>query len=302
MRKINNMCRNSVLAIAPGMLLAACASVPSSNPELDLANAHYQRAATDALIARSAPVELRKAQQALDKAYAEHLAGGNAEIVEHYAYLARQRTEVAIQAGKIAQAEEAVAKAAAQRDSILISARTREADSQRTLAEKARIDAVAQRKLAEERLAAAQASKAQAASARARAKSLEAQLAELKAKPTERGMVLTLGDVLFDTGRAVLNPGASRTLEQLAVFMKENPERLVEIEGHTDSVGSDELNQVLSERRAIAVKNALIDRGIAPNRVSARGYGRSMPVASNATAAGRQQNRRVEIVISRDKT
>ncbi|MEP7208527.1 MAG: OmpA family protein [Casimicrobiaceae bacterium] len=110
-------------------------------------------------------------------------------------------------------------------------------------------------------------------------------------------MVLTLGDVLFDTGRAELKPGADRTIDQLATFLRENADRTVEIEGYTDSTGADALNQVLSERRAIAVKNALADRGIAATRVSARGFGETNPVASNDSAAGRQQNRRVEVVI-----
>jgi outer membrane protein OmpA-like peptidoglycan-associated protein len=187
----------------------------------------------------------------------------------------------------------------------LIDSRTREAQAQRALADRAKVDADAQRtqtdaarRLADERLVATQSSQAQTASAQARARSAEEQLAEMKAKPTERGMVLTLGDVLFDTGRAELNPGATRPLDQLAQFLKENAQRTVAIEGYTDSVGTDTLNQVLSERRAIAVKNGLTDRGVASNRVSARGMGEASPVASNDTAAGRQRNRRVEVVLS----
>ncbi len=112
-------------------------------------------------------------------------------------------------------------------------------------------------------------------------------------------MVLTLGDVLFDTGKAQLHAGAARTIEQLASFLKENPERTIEIEGYTDSTGSQDLNLALSERRANAVKNALTDRGIAANRISARGFGEANPVAGNETAAGRQLNRRVDIVVSK---
>ena len=285
--------------------LAACASAPSRNAALDDAKAAYGRAASNADVVRSAPVELRKAQQSLEQAEAALRAGEEATSVEHYAYLAKQRTEVALQAGKVAQAEQSVADASQARDRILIDSRTNEAQAQRALAEKARMDADAQRKqaeaarkVAEDRLAAVQASQAQTATARARAKTLEEQLADLKAKQTDRGMVLTLGDVLFDTGRAELNAGAARTLDQLATFLTQNPERTIEIEGYTDSVGSDGLNQVLSERRAIAVKNAMLDRGIAANRIAARGYGESRPVASNGNAAGRQQNRRVEIVFA----
>lgn len=283
--------------------LAACASAPSRNAALDDAKAAYGRATSDAHVVRSAPIELRKAQQSLERAEAALRAGEEPASVDHFAYLAKQRTEVAVQAGKVAQAEQSVVEASQVRDRILIDSRTSEAQAQRALAEKARVEADAQRtqaeaarKVAEDRLAAVQASQAQAAAARARAKTLEEQLADLKAKQTDRGMVLTLGDVLFDTGRAELNSGAARTLDQLATFLTQNPERSIEIEGYTDSVGSDVLNQVLSERRAIAVKNAMLDRGIAANRIAARGYGESRPVASNGNAAGRQQNRRVEIV------
>lgn len=286
------------LAAVAAATLVACASAPSRNAALDDANAAYDRTASDPQVARSAPVELRKAQQALQQAQAAQRDGDDPSAVEHYAYLAKQRTEVALQAGKVAQAEQAVADASLKRDGILIDARTREAAIARTAAEAQRGQADAARKLADERLAAAQTSQAQAASARARAKTLEEQLAELKAKPTERGMVLTLGDVLFDTGRAQLNSGAARTLDQLATFLKANPERTIEIEGYTDAVGTEASNQILSERRAIAVKNVLVDRDIAPSRLSARGFGEAKPVASNDRAAGRQQNRRVEIVFS----
>lgn len=311
MKTFDRRIARHTLTAAALAVLSACTSVPTRNAALDDAKAAYDRSSNDAQVVRSAPVELRKAQQALQRAEAAQQAGDDPAAVEHYAYLAKQRTEVAAQAGKVAQAEKAVADASQQRDRILIDSRTQDAnaqrmqaekartdaEAQRTLAEKARTDADAARKLADEQRAAAQASRTQAASASARAIALEEQLKQLKAKQTERGMVLTLGDVLFDTGRAELNPGAARTLDQLAAFLKENPSRTIQIEGYTDSVGSDQLNQVLSERRAIAVKNALVDRSIAVNRVSARGFGKDNPVAGNDTAAGRQQNRRVEIVV-----
>lgn len=295
----------TVLAAAVALTLGACASAPRNNAALDDAQSAYARASTDAQIVRSAPVELRKAQQALQQAESAQRAGDDAVTVTHYATLARQRTEVAVQAGQVAQAEKAMADASEQRDRILIDSRTREADGQRMAAEKARAEADTQRqqaeaarKLAEDRLAAVQSSRAQTATAQARAKTLEEKMAEMQARQTERGMVLTLGDVLFATGRAELHPGAARTLNQLATFMKENPERLIEIEGHTDAMGSDAANQVLSERRAIAVKNALIQRGVPLERMAARGLGESKPVASNDSAEGRQQNRRVEIIFA----
>lgn len=128
--------------------------------------------------------------------------------------------------------------------------------------------------------------------------SLQRQLSELQAKQTERGMVLTLGDVLFEVGKAELRSSAQRTITDLAAFMRQNPERSVEVTGFTDSTGSVELNQELSENRAEAVRRALVAQGINPQRIVTRGLGPALPVASNNTSGGRQQNRRVEITIS----
>ncbi|MDO9262976.1 MAG: OmpA family protein, partial [Desulfosalsimonadaceae bacterium] len=131
-----------------------------------------------------------------------------------------------------------------------------------------------------------------------RAAMLEAELAKLKAVKTDRGMVLTLGDVLFATGRAELAPGAMQTMNNLAAFLNKYTDRKILIEGHTDSTGSATLNQGLSERRAQSVKIALLGKGVSFDRIDTVGYGMDRPVAGNDTAAGRQQNRRVEIVIS----
>lgn len=120
-------------------------------------------------------------------------------------------------------------------------------------------------------------------------------------KKTERGLVLTLGDVLFDTGQATLNSGAYGTLDRLANALREKSGRTVVIEGHTDNVGSDELNQGLSERRAQAVHSALAQRGVARNQIAAFGKGENFPIASNDNAGGRQQNRRVELIFTEDQ-
>ena len=127
------------------------------------------------------------------------------------------------------------------------------------------------------------------------------ELAELKMQKTDRGMVMTLGDVLFDVGHAELKPGGQRMITKLAAYLQENPQRNVSIEGYTDSTGGDAYNQQLSERRADAVKAALTHAGIDPQRIQTEGYGEAYPVAGNDTAGGRQMNRRVEIVLSDDK-
>lgn len=319
--------RTTLVAGAIATLLG-CASAPATNPQLERARAAYDQAARNALIVRAAPVELQRAQQALQRAESALKAGENMADVEHYAYLASQRTEVAVQAGRIAQADADVAKSQAQRDRILIDARGKEAEAQRLAAERAKMsadqsrsaaekakadadkarmeaekaqaDATTARTLADQRLAAAEAARQQAEAAKARAGSLEAEMAAMKAKQTDRGMVLTLGDVLFDSGKATLKAGAMRTVDQLATFLAKNPARKVLIEGHTDSQGGDEFNRALSQRRAEAVRNALTGRGVPADRVAVDGLGEAFPVANNDTAAGRQQNRRVEVVFSDD--
>lgn len=122
----------------------------------------------------------------------------------------------------------------------------------------------------------------------------------LQGKKTERGTLITFGDVLFDFNQAELKASAFNNINQLARFLQDNPERQVIVEGYTDSVGSAAYNQTLSERRAIAVRRALLRAGVVPSRVVAQGYGKEYPIADNRSDAGRAQNRRVEVTISDD--
>jgi OOP family OmpA-OmpF porin len=127
---------------------------------------------------------------------------------------------------------------------------------------------------------------------------LETELAELRADRTERGLVVTLSDeILFEVDQAELKPGGMQQLARVAEFLVENPDRNVLIEGHTDSTAPDAYNLALSQRRANAVEDFLITQGVDPTRMSAAGYGEQLPIASNDTAAGRQANRRVELVV-----
>lgn len=123
---------------------------------------------------------------------------------------------------------------------------------------------------------------------------------QLNAKQTERGTLVTFGDVLFDVDRAELKPNGVANVATLADFLRNNPERKVIIEGYTDSTGSSSYNQQLSERRANSVRMALVKMGIGPERIVAQGYGKDYPVASNTSASGRAMNRRVEVTISND--
>jgi len=137
-----------------------------------------------------------------------------------------------------------------------------------------------------------------AAAAQPQAAELDRQLEPLQTMPADHGLVLTLGDVLFTSGRADLKPGATGNLNKLVNFLARYPDRTVAIRGYTDSLGGEEYNQGLSERRANSVKVYLAAQGIDSTRLSAAGMGQSDPAAANDSAAGRQQNRRVEVIVN----
>ncbi len=176
--------------------------------------------------------------------------------------------------------------------------------------------ALAQQKqaLAEQQASAAQAAKqqaeAQAQSAQQAAAKAEAEKQQLRARllqqfnqvlptiDTPRGLQVNLGDVLFDTGKADLRTTARESLAKLSGIVLNYPTLQLAVEGYTDSTGSPEFNQTLSDKRAEAVRNYLVSQGLNPNSITAKGFGEASPVADNSTAAGRQQNRRVEIIVS----
>jgi outer membrane protein OmpA-like peptidoglycan-associated protein len=262
--------------------IAGCASTPEPNAALVHARAVVKGAQADPNANRYAALDVEAAKQQLDIAEAAAMRHDEPAIAQP-AYLAVQTARLA-QARGAAKADDArVAAGQGERDRIQLAARTRDVDTARTAADTANL--------------AANAAIGQRDAATEQAARLQAEVDQLKATPTPRGLVLTLGDVLFDTGRATLNPGAARKLDQLAQFLTEHPERRVQIDGFTDSVGGDSYNQDLSQRRADAVKFALISRGIASSRIGSQGYGRGFPVADNSDSGGRQLNRRVEVVI-----
>jgi outer membrane protein OmpA-like peptidoglycan-associated protein len=120
----------------------------------------------------------------------------------------------------------------------------------------------------------------------------------LETRSSARGLIVNMNDVLFDTAKYTLRPGAREKLSKIAGILLVHPSLKLEVEGHTDSVGGDDYNQRLSEQRAGAVRDYLVQNGIAMSNVSAMGFGKTRPVVSNETSAGRQQNRRVEVVVS----
>jgi outer membrane protein OmpA-like peptidoglycan-associated protein len=172
-----------------------------------------------------------------------------------------------------------------------------QAERERMMGHEARLQAEQDRRAAELARMDAERARAEAMEARRSLTQMQVTLAELQARQTERGLVLTIGDVLFETDRADLKPGAARQLDKLATALRENPDFTVAIEGHTDSTGAHGYNMQLSERRAEAVRRYLASNGVDPQRLHSTGFGPDQPVASNSHAAGRQQNRRVEVVI-----
>lgn len=303
----------AALAVSSVLVFAAgCSSVPERNDMLEQARTDYRAAQSDTMTRDLAPVQMKQATDALHAAEAAFQGKEDMAVVDHLSSLARTRVAIAREAGARTGAERSVAEATSERDQVRLQARTAEADAaQRSATSAQQQAAIAQRgaegaqrdALASQR--AAQASQQQAvasqqltAEAQARTRALEAQMREMDAKATDRGMVVTLGDVLFDTGRAELRSGGQRNVEKLAAFLREYPERTAMVEGFTDSVGSEAMNQTLSERRASAVRSALTGQGIVAERVAMRGYGEAYPVAGNDSAGGRAQNRRVEIVLS----
>jgi OOP family OmpA-OmpF porin len=260
-----------------GSLLGGGCTTGSPPGALEQARTAYAQAEQTPAVVANAPVPLREANQALQRAERVWADDHDAEEVQHLATLATQRVDIARAAAEQKVAEAQIQQATEERDQVLLAARTR----------------TAQRAQHE----AAQATQ-QVHAATAQVQQLQQELAALQAKQTDRGLVLTLGDVLFETGKAGLRPGALRSLSPLVTFLQQYPERRVVIEGHTDSVGSETYNLDLSQRRSDAVRDFLLQQGVQARQMSTRGYGKASPVASNGTAEGRQQNRRVELIIS----
>ena len=213
---------------------------------------------------------------------------------------------------KASAAAEAQAKAQAEEDA----RRRTQAEAERAAAEKAQADAEREQAAADAARAAAfaeqekartEAEKSRLAAAEAirqkeemRARLLKQLNQVLETRDTDRGLVVSMPDVLFDSGQYTLKPAARERLARISGIVLAYPELKMEIEGHTDSVGSEQFNQSLSEKRAATVRDYLVDSRVSINNVVARGFGKMRPVADNRTAAGRKLNRRVEMIVSGD--
>ncbi|MFL6707245.1 MAG: OmpA family protein [Massilia sp.] len=289
-----------IAVLASAVALAACSSTPTATASLDQARGDFIAASNDPQVGSFAPLEFKQASDALDAANVAAAKRESLETIDRLAYIAKQKIATARQVASQKAAEADIANAGRQRDQLQLQARTAEADRARMEADRARMDANAAQASAEDAQRKAMNAESQTREAQARAAQLEAQMADLQAKKSERGMIITIGDVLFDTDQARLKPDGIATAQKLADVLAQNPNRTVLIEGFTDSTGSAAHNQELSERRAGSVAAALTGMGVAPSRVAMRGYGQAFPVAGNDTAANRQLNRRVEIVLSNE--
>ncbi|MAL97577.1 MAG: hypothetical protein CL583_03910 [Alteromonadaceae bacterium] len=274
-------------AIGISVLLTACASAPPENETVTEAREIYQSIENDPNVARTGATPLREAKNHLDRAQEMLEEGEEDRLVEHEAYLARGYAQIAETRGERNKIQQEIESAKNRRDELRLEMRSAEARQAQSRAQRAMSEA--ERAQNEAKLAQQEAEELR--------KQMQ-ELKELQAQQTDRGMVLTLGDVLFDLNQAELQGTGITAVEKLAEFMKEYEDRRVKVEGYTDSTGSEAYNQQLSERRAQAVKDVLMNNGVASDRVEVQGYGEAYPVASNDDPSGRQRNRRVEIVIS----
>ncbi|WP_222909034.1 OmpA family protein [Pseudomonas sp. DNDY-54] len=245
-------------AIAMSIGLAACSSQP--NQTLETARTEFSALQSNPLSQKYAALETQDAAKQLDKANEAYLQDADEERVNQLAYLANRRIDLAEQTIELRNAEQQIEQASTKRAQARLESREEMLKRQQDEIRKLQQD--------------------------------------LQAKQTERGTLVTFGDVLFDLDKAELKPAGMRDVQKLADFLNENPERKVMVEGYTDSTGSDSYNLQLSERRAEAVRRALTRAGVDAQRIQTVGYGEEYPVASNNSPSSRAMNRRVEVTIS----
>ena len=269
------------------LLSSACA--PLLRPEgADAARRELLALQSEPALAALRPSALLDAEAAVRLS---EIPTRNQPAGQHAVYVANRKIELARSDAERRIADAELKQLQAQRVSIL-------EETQRRELEIARAQAAAASDAAFDRQQAMITAQEQAASALAVTEELRRQMNELQARVTDRGMVMTLGDLLFETGKADLQPGATERLDKLAGFMFSYVDRTLIVEGHTDSQGSDDNNLQLSARRAELVRAYLVSRGVAGQRITTVGRGSTAPVADNASTGGRQQNRRVDIIIS----
>lgn len=258
---MSKMILNSGLLLSLA-LLTGCAS-QQSQQVLGEAEASFQQVKEDPNVLRSAPKDVIRAGESLARAERLSSYWGSADDVVHYAYLSQRYSQIARQHADLVLNQERLARLELERERLQLALR-----------------------------------EAKLLGAQQQGQWLEEQVVNLAASETDRGLVMTLGDVLFDAGRTELKASANRTILKLVQFLQINPRRNIRIEGYTDNRGVSAENLELSRARAQAVADVLVDLGIDARRMQVKGYGEAHPLAENASAKGRAQNRRVEILIS----
>ncbi|TBW47757.1 OmpA family protein [Marinobacter halodurans] len=261
-----------VALLCSSLVVASCATGPTAPMGAENVRGKLTTLQEDPNLADRARMELRDAEVAVRLAE-QPLPDDDAALGQHRVYMADRAVAIAEAKATTRYAEDQRTRFGEERAAARLNARTLEVS-------KAREDAAEAAALAMQQEA-----------------EYQSQIAALQAEVTDRGVVLTLGDVLFATGSAKLQGGASSNLNRLVDFLNQYPDRNAQIEGHTDNVGSADYNQRLSQDRADSVRHYLTQQGIASQRLSTSGLGMDRPVANNDTPTGRQQNRRVEIII-----
>ncbi len=265
--------RKSLIAVGVAATLAACSAAPVKPDGADDLRGRLTALQSNPELASRAPLAMKEADIAVTAAERPQT---DKAVATHLVFMADRKISIAEAQAQGKLAVDQRKALGEQREAMRLQSRTQEADAANLRATAARADASdAQRNSLE----------------------LQKQIEDLQAEATDRGLVLTLGDVLFATNTAELNSGSDNRLDKLTGFLNKYPDRTALIEGHTDNTGSDEYNQGLSERRAGAVKSYLVRQGIDSNRLVASGKGKGSPVADNTSTTGRQQNRRVEVII-----
>jgi len=282
--------RHALLGMAvSSVLLAACTATTPKSEDAERLRVRLTQLQSNSELAKYVPLALQDAEIAVKNAEQKQT---DPAVAAHLVFIADRKINIAWAQGESLLAVDQRKLLSEQREAARLQARTREADTANDRATAAERDASNQ-------TLEAQAAWSDTADAERTARELQQQIDEMNAKVTERGLVLTLGDVLFSSGAAQLNVGANANLGKLAHFLNTYPKRTAAIEGHTDNIGNDGNNQALSQRRADAVKSHLVGReGIDARRLTAFGKGEGSPVADNSSPEGRQQNRRVEVIIA----
>lgn len=253
-----------LLTLPLSVFLISCASNPPSQSLIDAEN-RYKSALMIEGIQNSDAQRMGNAKEALEKARKLQDENESHTLVDHYALLSIKNTEIAEERHRLKQIEQETEQAKEKRQQLMLENKASELRD-------AKIEAL----------------------------KLASQLEALKAEQTERGIIMTLENILFAFNSAELQPGGEMTVTRIADYLNNYPNRFVLIEGFTDSVGSNEYNQKLSRQRAESVQRSLVRHGVSPRRISVAGLGEAYPVAPNTTEAGRQQNRRVEIIIANE--